>query len=44
MPASVLACGDSLLVQYDVLTVGPHRLIDKVLSVKRDSLRGLVQP
>jgi len=44
MPASVLACGDSLLLQYDVVTIGPHRLMDKVLTVRRDSLRGLVQP
>ena len=44
MPTSVLACGDSVLVHYDLLNLGPHRMTDKVLTVKRDSLKGVIQP
>jgi hypothetical protein len=41
MPASMLVCGDSLLVQYDAIVIGPHQMMDKVLRVRRDSVKGL---
>jgi hypothetical protein len=44
MPASLLACGDSLFVQYDVLKFGPHQKANEIVAVKRDSIKGLATP
>ena len=43
-PASVLACGDSVVLQYEMLTMGPHRLMGSSFAVKRADLKGIVQP
>ena len=43
-PSSVLACGDSLVLQYDLVILGPHRLVANSFAVKRADLKGIVQP
>jgi len=43
-PASVLACGDSLVMQYDLVLMGPHQVIGNALVVKRADLAGIVRP
>ena len=42
-PRSVLACGDSLVLQYDVLAFGPHRSIDVEIAVDKASAAGLLR-
>jgi hypothetical protein len=43
-PASVLACGDSLVMQYDLVLMGPHQMIGNAIVVKRTDLEGIVRP
>jgi hypothetical protein len=43
-PTSVLACGDSLVLQYDLVAMGPHTMIGSTVAVKRAALKGVVQP
>jgi hypothetical protein len=43
-PASVLACGDSLVMQYDLVLMGPHQMIGNAIVVKRADLEGIVRP
>jgi hypothetical protein len=40
---SALVCGDSLVLQYDVLALGPHRMIGSEISVSEDALKGIVR-
>lgn len=42
-PRSALVCGDSLVLQYDVLTFGPHRSIGTEIVVAKDALKGIVR-
>lgn len=42
-PASVLACGDSLVMQYDLVLMGPHQIIGNGIAVKRTDLEGIVR-
>lgn len=43
-PASVLACGDSLVMQFDLVLMGPHQTVGNAVVVKRADLKGIVQP
>ena len=42
-PKSALVCGDSLLLQYDVLALGPHRMIGSEIAVPRTALKGILR-
>jgi hypothetical protein len=43
MPRSVLVCGDSLALQYDVIQLGPHRVMGAVFAIKRDVVGALLK-
>jgi hypothetical protein len=43
MPETVLACGDSLVLQYDAILMGPHRVLDAAVVLRRDELKGLLR-
>jgi len=42
-PKSALACGDSLVLQYDVLALGPHRMIGSEIAVPKTALKGILR-
>ena len=42
-PRSVLACGDSLVLQYDVIQLGPHRVLGAEFAIKRDLVGALLK-
>jgi hypothetical protein len=42
-PKSALACGDSLLLQYDVVALGPHRMIGSEIVVPKTALKGVLR-
>lgn len=43
MPQTVLACGDSLVLQYDAIQMGPHRVLDAAVVLRREELKGLLR-
>lgn len=43
LPRSLLACGDSLVLQYDVIQLGPHRVMGAEFALKRDVVGALLK-
>jgi hypothetical protein len=41
MPRTAIACGDSLLLQYDVIQMGPHSVRDAQVVLGAEALKGL---